>query len=62
MVSSKVNQWTLLVGALPIAYAISVGEFVGLPLDLRQSEELLLTSAQSLLAVILLSSLQVSSS
>jgi len=51
-----------LVGALPIAYAISVGEFVGLPLDLRQSEELLLTSAQSLLAVILLSSLQVSSS
>lgn len=59
LVSSKVNQWTLLVGALPIAYAISVGRFVGLPLDLRQTEELLLTSAQSLLAVILLSSLQV---
>jgi cation:H+ antiporter len=60
LISSKVNQWTLLVGALPIAYAISVGGFTGLPLDIRQSEELLLTSAQSLLAVILLSSLRVS--
>jgi len=60
LVSSKVNQWTLLVGALPIAYAISSGGFEGLPLDVRQSEELLLTSAQSLLAVILLSSLKVS--
>jgi cation:H+ antiporter len=59
LVSSKVNQWTLLVGALPIAYAISSGGFSGLPLDERQSEELLLTSAQSLLAVILLSDLRV---
>ena len=59
LVSSKVNQWTLLVGALPIAYAISSGGFSGLPLDARQSEELLLTSAQSLLAVILLSDLRV---
>ncbi|MCH7600932.1 MAG: sodium:proton exchanger, partial [Myxococcales bacterium] len=56
----KVNQWTLLVGALPIAYAISAGGFSGLPLDERQTEELLLTSAQSLLAVILLSDLRVS--
>jgi cation:H+ antiporter len=59
LVSSKVNQWTLLVGALPIAYAISAGGFVGLPLDERQTEELLLTSAQSLLAVIVLSSLRI---
>ena len=59
LVSSKVNQWTLLVGALPIAYAISSGGFSGLPLDERQTEELLLTSAQSLLAVILLSDLRV---
>ena len=60
LVSSKVNQWTLLVGALPIAYAISAGGFSGLPLDERQTEELLLTSAQSLFAVILLSDLRVS--
>ena len=54
LVSSKVNQWTLLVGALPIAYAISAGGLSGLPLDDRQTGELLLTSAQSLLAALLL--------
>jgi cation:H+ antiporter len=54
LISSKVNQWTLLVGALPIAYAIASGAFVGLPLDERQTEELLLTSAQSLLATLLI--------
>ncbi len=59
LISSKVNQWTLLVGALPIAFAISSGAFVGLPLDERQTEELYLTSAQSMFAVILLSTLKV---
>ena len=59
LVSSKVNQWTLLVGALPIAFAISSGAFGGLPLDARQTEELYLTSAQSMFAVILLSTLKV---
>ncbi len=53
LISSKVNQWTLLVGAIPIAYALSLGGLSGLPLDARQSQELLLTSAQSLFAVIL---------
>ncbi len=57
LVSSKVNQWTLLVGAIPIAYAISLGAAEGLPLDARQTEELLLTSAQSLLAALLISDL-----
>jgi cation:H+ antiporter len=60
LISSKVNQWTLLVGALPIAYAIAKGAFVGLPLDARQSEELLLTSAQSLLATLLICDLDFS--
>ena len=55
LISSKVNQWTLLVGALPIAYAISLGRPEGLPLDDRQTQELLLTSAQSLLAALLVS-------
>ncbi len=54
LISSKVNQWTLLVGAIPIAYAISAGGLAGLPLDARQTEELILTSTQSLLAVILI--------
>ena len=60
LVSSKVNQWTLLVGAIPIAYAISLGSARGLPLDARQTEELLLTSAQSLLASIMLADLSFS--
>jgi len=58
LVSSKVNQWTLLVGAIPIAYALSSGSFAGLPLDDRQTSELYLTSAQSLFAAILLSDLR----
>ena len=60
LVSSKVNQWTLLVGALPVAFALSAGGFVGLPLDERQAEELLLTSAQSLFAALLIADLSFS--
>jgi cation:H+ antiporter len=60
LLSSKVNQWTLLVGAIPLAYAISSGTLSGLPLDARQSEELWLTSAQSLLAVVVIADLRVS--
>jgi len=60
LVSSKVNQWTLLVGAIPIAYALSLGGLAGLPLDGRQVQELLLTSSQSLLAAILLADLRFS--
>ena len=60
LVSSKVNQWTLLIGCLPIAYAISSGTINPLPTDTRQTEEVLLTAAQSLLAVILLINLRIS--
>ena len=60
LISSKVNQWTLLVGALPIAYCIASASFRGLPLDARQTEELYLTSAQSLLATLLIANLEIS--
>ena len=60
LISSKVNQWTLLVGAIPIAYAISAGGWAGLPLDARQTEELILTSTQSLLAAILIADMRFS--
>lgn len=52
--SSVVNQWTLLVGAIPLVYSISRGEPSAMPLVSRTSQELLLTSAQSLFAVALL--------
>ncbi len=58
MISAKVNQWTLLVGTLPVVYSISSGAPTALALDFRQQEEFLLTSAQSLFAVFLLASLR----
>lgn len=60
LVSSKVNQWTLLVGTLPIAFAITSGSTHGLPIIARQREELLLTAAQSAFAIATLVSLSLS--
>ncbi len=60
LISSKVNQWTLLIGAIPVAFALSSGGSAGLPLDERQTEELILTSAQSLLAVVIIADLRFS--
>lgn len=57
LISSKVNQWTLLVGTLPLVYCLSLGEIGSLPLDSRQAEEVFLTSAQSAFALVLLSRL-----
>jgi cation:H+ antiporter len=54
LVSSKVNQWTLLVGSLPVVFMISAGAFGGLPLDAVQREEIFLTAAQSVFAVAVL--------
>src|SRR5215831_5819104 len=45
LISSKVNQWTLLVGAIPLAYGLAAGGMAPMILDGRQKEELLLTSA-----------------
>lgn len=54
MISSKVNQWTLLIGMLPLAYMISKGSLSAMSLDARQSQEILLTVAQSAFAVAIL--------
>ncbi|MFC5066036.1 sodium:proton exchanger [Actinomycetospora atypica] len=59
LVSSKVNQWSLLVGTLPLVFALAAGSFNGLPIDVDQREELLLTAAQSLFAVALLVTLSI---
>ncbi len=60
LVSSKVNQWTLLVGTLPIVFAIAAGGLHGLPVDAHQREELFLTAAQSFFAVAVLVTLSIS--
>src|SRR6266508_3592613 len=41
LVSSKVNQWTLLVGTLPLVFAVASGTATGLPVGPAQREELL---------------------
>ncbi|WP_198535582.1 hypothetical protein [Streptomyces caatingaensis] len=53
LLSSKVNQWTLLIGSLPLAH-LAGGGGAALPLTERQVEEVLLTAAQTALAVVLL--------
>ncbi|MGE5647590.1 MAG: hypothetical protein ACM336_17570 [Acidobacteriota bacterium] len=54
MVSSNVNQWTLLTAMLPIVYSISKGAVSPIPLDGQQELELLMTIAQSVLAMVFL--------
>lgn len=60
MISDKINQWTLLVGMLPLAMSVGAGTISSLPLDARQSEEFFLTAAQSLLGIALLLRLRLS--
>lgn len=60
LVSSKINQWTLLVAMLPLVYSFGIGAPTALPLDQRQQDEVLLTAAQSLFAVALLLDLRLS--
>jgi cation:H+ antiporter len=59
LLSSKVNQWTLLVGSLPVAHLIGGGAG-GLPLDARQVEEFYLTAAQTVLGFAVLANLRFS--
>ena len=54
LISSKVNQWTLLIGTLAVILSISSMKFSALPLDMRQREEILLTASQSLFAISLI--------
>lgn len=53
LISSKVNQWTLLIGSLPVAHVLGGGGF-SLVLDPRQVEEVLLTATQTLMGVALI--------
>lgn len=60
MISDKINQWTLLVGMLPLAMSLGAGQLTALPLDARQHEEFFLTAAQSLFGLALLLRLRLS--
>jgi cation:H+ antiporter len=54
MVSSNINQWTVLAAMIPIVFSLSRGVPSALPFDGAQREEILLTIAQSAVAVLVL--------
>jgi len=54
MISSNINQWTLLAAMLPIVLSLSYGAPAAIHFDRQQSLELLMTAAQSLLGALLL--------
>ncbi|AVR44958.1 sodium:proton exchanger [Christiangramia fulva] len=54
LITSKVNQWTLLIGMIPLAFSIAAGKIAALPLSEMQGQQLFLTSAQSVFAVSLI--------
>jgi len=59
LLSAKLNQWTLLVGMIPGTFAVSHGTLEHpIPMGQFQMAEILLTAAQSLLAVVLLAGLR----
>ena len=57
LISSKLNQWTLLVGMIPLVYSVSSGSTNHMPLATMQMHELLLTAAQSAFAIALIAGL-----
>lgn len=59
LISSGINQLTLLIGCMPIVFSLSFGQPAGFPLDHQQAVEFLLTSSMSLFAVGLIVRLRV---
>ncbi|HMG33174.1 MAG TPA: sodium:calcium antiporter [Blastocatellia bacterium] len=58
MVSSNVNQWTMLVAMLPIAYSLALGEPATIAFDEHQRVEILMTICQSLLGALILANMR----
>jgi cation:H+ antiporter len=54
MVSSNINQWTMLIAMIPIVYAYGTGGLGVIHFDAHQKEEILLTLAQALVGFMLL--------
>ncbi|HJT69014.1 MAG TPA: hypothetical protein VJ731_02370 [Terriglobales bacterium] len=54
LISSKLNQWTLLIAAIPIAYSLGGGRLQVLHFDAQVRDEIFITAAQSLFGSVLL--------
>jgi cation:H+ antiporter len=57
--SSNINQWTLLMAMLPVAFSLSRGAVSAIPLDAQQRSELLLTIAQSCAGMVFLANMEI---
>jgi cation:H+ antiporter len=60
LISSKLNQWTLLIGTLVVVYSVALGRYGALPFDPKQSAEIWLTAAQSFFAIAILINFEMS--
>jgi cation:H+ antiporter len=60
LISSKLNQWTLLIGTLAVVYSISAGGMGTLAFDEKQAAEIWITAAQSLFALALITNFEIS--
>ena len=60
LISSKLNQWTLLIGTLSVVYSISLGGYGVLPFEFKQAAEIWLTAGQSFFALAILVNFRIS--
>jgi len=58
MVSSNINQWTLLAAMLPVVYSISIGAVTPITFDPKQQMELWLTLGQVTVALVFLMNME----
>ncbi|WP_227377266.1 sodium:calcium antiporter [Haladaptatus halobius] len=60
LISSKLNQWTLLIGTLAVVYSIAAGHIGTLSFDQKQTAEIWITAAQSFFALAILTNFEIS--
>jgi cation:H+ antiporter len=60
LISSKLNQWTLLIGTLAVVYSLALGRYGTLPFDQKQAAEIWITAAQSYFAIAVLVNFEIS--
>ncbi|WP_438266762.1 sodium/calcium exchanger protein [Haloarchaeobius salinus] len=60
LISSKLNQWTLLIGTLAVVYSLALGSVGTLPFDEKQTAEIWITAAQSLFAIAIITNFDIS--
>jgi cation:H+ antiporter len=60
LISSKLNQWTLLIGTLSVVFSLAYGQYGVLPFDAKQAAEVWITAAQSYFALAVLVNFEIS--